>query len=145
MSFAGSFLRILQRKYSTAKNFSTATKVKDKQVNQVCSFRTIENNPVNHTTDHLNKLYTMPMEIQQHLFQFGGFPKKFVTQAITFQEYAILVRQPAVEIISYLAQADYSRPVNKYVLCILFWKKWSYFYNSKFMRYIFFNLLFHLL
>lgn len=118
MSIAGSFLRILQ--VTHGKNFSTATKVKDEQVNQVCSFRTIENNAVNHKTDHIGKLYTMPENIQRQLFQHGGFPKKFVTQATTFQEYAIMIRQPAVEIISYLSQADYTRPVNKYVLCILF-------------------------
>lgn len=109
-----SILRILQRTHS--KNFSTVTKVRDEQISQVCSFRTIENNPVNHNMDHISKLYIMPKNIQQQLFQCGGFPKKFVTQADTFQEYAIMVREPAVEIISFLTQADYTRPVNKYVI-----------------------------
>ncbi|XP_032670176.1 28S ribosomal protein S29, mitochondrial [Odontomachus brunneus] len=107
-------LRILQRTHS--KNFSTVTKVKDEQTSQVCSFRTIENNPANHNMNHIGRLYTIPTDIQQQLFQYGGFPTKFITQAVTFQEYTIMVREPAVEIISFLAQADYTRPANKYVL-----------------------------
>lgn len=117
MSIAGPILRILQRTHS--KNFSTVTKVRDEQASQVCSFRTIENDPVNHNMNHIGRVYTVPTDIQQQLFQYGGFPKKFVTQAVTFQEYAIMVRKPAVEIMSFLAQADYTRPANKYVLRIL--------------------------
>lgn len=124
---AGSILRILQRTHS--KNFSTVTKVRDEQISQVCSFRTIENNPINHNMDHVGKLYTIPKNIQQQLFQYGGFPKTFVTQADTFQEYAIMVREPAVEIISFLTQADYTRPVNKYVICILFRNKQNTFFE----------------
>ncbi|XP_014467500.1 PREDICTED: 28S ribosomal protein S29, mitochondrial [Dinoponera quadriceps] len=107
-------LRILQGTHN--KHFSTATKVKDEQASQLCSFRTIENNPTHHNMNYIGKLYKVPLDIQQQLFQIGGFPKQFVIQANTFQEYAIMVRQPAVEIISYLTQADYTRPVNKYVI-----------------------------
>lgn len=115
-----SFFRRIQKIHS--RKFGTAVKVKDERANQVCSFRTIENNPVNHSVDHIARLYTIPTDIQQQLFQYGGFPGGYVKQATTFQEYAIMVRHPAVEIISYLSQADYKRPVNKYVLCILFLK-----------------------
>lgn len=113
-----SSLRILQKIHG--RKFTTAVKVKDERVNQVCSFRTVENNPVNHNPDHIARLYTIPTDIQQQVFHYGGFPKLFAKQATTFQEYAIMVRNPAVEIISYLNQADYTRPANKYVLCILF-------------------------
>jgi len=61
----------------------------------------------------------VPTDIQQQLFQYGGLPRTFVNQTTTFQECAILIRQPAIEIMSYLGQADHTRPVNKYVLCIL--------------------------
>jgi len=109
-----SLLRGIHKTYS--RKFSTAIKVKDEQAAQVCSFRTTENNPANHNTDHINRLYTVPTDIQQQLFQHGGLPALFLKQVTTFQECAFLVRQPAIEIMSYLNQADLTRPVNKYVL-----------------------------
>ncbi|XP_070151335.1 small ribosomal subunit protein mS29 [Polyergus mexicanus] len=109
-----SFVRRIQKTHG--RKFSTAVEVKDEQTNQVCSFRTAENNPVNHNADHLARLYTVPIDIQQQIFQYGGIPKMFMKQVTTFQECSIMVRQPAVEIISYLNQTDYTRPVNKYVL-----------------------------
>lgn len=113
-----SFLRRIQKTHG--RKFSTAVEVNEnEQVTQVCSFRTVENNPANHNTDHIARLYTIPPDIQQQIFQHGGLTKPFIEQITTFQECSILVRQPAVEIISYLQQADYTRPVNKYVLCIL--------------------------
>ncbi|XP_011158728.2 28S ribosomal protein S29, mitochondrial [Solenopsis invicta] len=98
------------------RKFGTAVKVKDEQAAQVCSFRTTESNPVNHNADHIARFYSMPTDIQQQLFLHSGFPRLFAKQVTTFQECAILIRQPAIEIISYLGQADYTRPVNKYVL-----------------------------
>lgn len=83
------------------------------------TFRTTENNPINHTDDHLNRFYTLSTAKTQQLFQHGGLPKKFQQQIDTFCEHSLLIREPALEIISCLKLTDYSRPVNKYVLCIL--------------------------
>lgn len=83
-------------------------------------FRTSENNPANHTKEHLKRFYTMPPEEKQRLFQSGGFRKSFEVDIKTFAECCIMVRQPALEIISYLRQSDYTKPINKYVICILF-------------------------
>ncbi|XP_015593883.1 28S ribosomal protein S29, mitochondrial [Cephus cinctus] len=80
------------------------------------TFRTIENNPANHTIDHMNRFYTIAPEIQKQLFQHGGLTKFFQKQVKTFAECSILIRQPAIEIISYIRQSDYSKPPNKYVL-----------------------------
>lgn len=134
---ADSFLRGIHKTYS--RKFSTAVKVKDEQTSQVCSFRTTENNPVNHNTDHIARLYTVPTDIQQ-IFQSGGLPRIFMKQATTFQECAILIRQPALEVMSYLNQADYTRPVNKYVLCIL--SESAYFFILEDCRTLFFLCLF---
>lgn len=109
-----SLLRGVHRTYG--RKFGTAVKVKDEQATQVCSFRTTESNPVNHSAEHIARLYTVPTDIQQQLFQHGGLPNMFMKQITTFQECGILIRQPAIEIMSYLSQADYTRPVNKYVL-----------------------------
>lgn len=109
-----SFLRRIRKTHS--RKFSTVVEVKDEQASQVCSFRTAENNPINHNTDHIARLYTLPIDVQRQIFQDGGLPGKFMKQVTTFQECSIMVRQPAIEIISYLNQADYTKPVNKYVL-----------------------------
>lgn len=129
---ADSLLRRIHKTYS--KKFSTAVKMKDEQVVQVSSFRTIENNPVNHNTDHIARLYTVPTDVQQQLFHYGGIPGLFMKQVITFQEYALLIRQPAIEIISYLNQIDHTRPVNKYVLCILLKTEKKLFLYCKIIR-----------
>ncbi|XP_011637308.1 28S ribosomal protein S29, mitochondrial [Pogonomyrmex barbatus] len=109
-----SFLRGIYKLYG--RKFSMAVNIKNEQENQISSFRTIENNPVNHNTDYIARLYTIPTDIQQQLFHYGGLPRTFMKQITTFQECSILIRQPAIEIMSYLNQADYTRPVNKYIL-----------------------------
>ncbi|CAG2055960.1 unnamed protein product, partial [Timema podura] len=49
-------------------------------------FRTCENNPVHHTTQHAGQFYTILPEIKVQLFQNGGFPKLFEKQIKTFGE-----------------------------------------------------------
>lgn len=99
------------------KQCSTLANVVPNQIQDELSqcFRTIESNPLNHNEQHLYKLYTIPPYIRT-LFQFNGIPKTFNKQIDTFNECSILIRNPAIEIISYLEQTDYSRPINKYVL-----------------------------
>ncbi|KAK0080254.1 hypothetical protein PV325_000234 [Microctonus aethiopoides] len=58
----------------------------------------------------------MPPAVADKLFRYGGLPKRYVAQVTTFMENAILVREPALEIISYLQHADYTKPANRYVL-----------------------------
>lgn len=119
-----SLLRGVQKTHG--RKFGTAVKVKDEQLGaQVCSFRTIENNPANHNADHIARMYTVPPEVQQQIYQHGGITAIYRKQIATFQEFSMLVRSPAVEIISYLTQADHARPVNKYILCILWRSKIS--------------------
>ncbi|KAH0951256.1 hypothetical protein HN011_011385 [Eciton burchellii] len=109
-----SFLRRIQKTHGC--KFSTVAQVKDEQINtQVCSFRTLECDPSNHNMDHFARIYTVPQDVQQQIFQYG-LPPPFKQYTTTFQECSILIRQPAIEIISYLKQADYTRPVNKYIL-----------------------------
>jgi hypothetical protein len=61
----------------------------------------------------------MPLETKKQLFQYGGLPTFFEQQTQTFMETAIMVRDPALEILHYLRTADYSRPAIRYVICIL--------------------------
>lgn len=40
-------------------------------------------------------------------------------QVKTFNEACVMVRQPALEVISYMKKADYSQPALRYLFCIL--------------------------
>nr|XP_033321577.1 28S ribosomal protein S29, mitochondrial [Megalopta genalis] len=78
------------------------------------TFRTFESDPQNHIETHLGRVYTIPKDIEK-FFQ-NGMPNEWKQQIKVFGEFGILVRRPATEIISYLEQTDYSKPINKYVL-----------------------------
>lgn len=79
-------------------------------------FRTSENDPRNHTADHIGKYYTIDNEAKQALFKYGGITKTYEKQIKTFNETCLMVRSPAIEIINYIKNTDFSRPVNRYVL-----------------------------
>lgn len=92
--------------------FSTAAEPKLK----LEEFRTSENNPTNHNSDHIGKYYSLDAETQKSLFRYGGLTKTFEKQTKTFGESCIMVRSPAVEIISHIKNTDFSKPVNRFVL-----------------------------
>lgn len=79
-------------------------------------FRTNEQNPSNHTTDHIGKFYSIDVDMKNKLFRFGGLPKTYEKQAKTFNELSLMVRSPAVEIINYIKNTDFSKPINRFVL-----------------------------
>lgn len=72
-----------------------------------------------HTRDHISLFYTVPPEDREKLFNYGGLPKGFKRNCITFAETSVMVREPAIEIIEYLKKTDFSRPAVRYILCIL--------------------------
>ncbi|XP_014217315.1 28S ribosomal protein S29, mitochondrial [Copidosoma floridanum] len=81
------------------------------------TFRTNENNPAKHTKQHLGRYYTVPPSDIVPIIGDGEMPLTPIKKEIkTFMQWNILIRKPALEIISYLSQTDYSKPVNKYVL-----------------------------
>ncbi|XP_076235913.1 mitochondrial ribosomal protein S29 [Calliopsis andreniformis] len=94
----------------------TVTSVATKQVEipEIESFRTLETYPPNHVIGHLNKVYTVPSDVKNLLID--EVPNEWKTQIKTFAEFGILIRKPAVELISYLEHTDYTKSINKYVL-----------------------------
>ncbi len=86
----------------------------------VDTFRTNETNPSQHSTQHLSMYYTMPSEVVNKLFVLGGWHKEQQITFKTFNETSIMIRSPALEVIQYLKKADYSRFINRYVLCMDF-------------------------
>ncbi|KAI4874823.1 hypothetical protein NFI96_023754, partial [Prochilodus magdalenae] len=83
--------------------------------NQFSVFRTSESDPTCHTDLHAGQYYTLPPAHIRTLFP-HGLPPRFQMQIKTFNEACVMVRQPALELISYLKRADYSQPAVRYVL-----------------------------
>lgn len=78
-------------------------------------FRTLESNPTNHTDVHLGRFYTVDPNVRKSVLHRTSMPKKFFEDVKTFAEMSLMVREPAVEVISYLNKTDYTKPVNRFV------------------------------
>lgn len=78
-------------------------------------FRTLESNPTKHTANHLGRYYTIDNSLQKSVFHKTTMPKKFYEDTKTFAEMCIMVREPAVEVISHLNNTDYTKPINRYI------------------------------
>lgn len=80
-------------------------------------FRISESNPAEHDENCLTRIYTIPSDITALLM--SNMTLELRKQTEVFRELGILVRRPSVEIISYLEQTDFTKSINKYILCIL--------------------------
>lgn len=80
-------------------------------------FRTDTSNPAEHNDLHHGLFYRIPNDIANRLFLLGGFDKCQQETIKIFQETAIMIRKPALEVIDYLRRTDFNRPPNSYVLC----------------------------
>ncbi|KAL0985224.1 hypothetical protein UPYG_G00154290 [Umbra pygmaea] len=78
-------------------------------------FRTQENDPAFQSEQHLGQYYTLPPSHLHTLFP-HGLPPRFQQQVKTFNECGVMVRQPALELISHLKGADYSKPALRFLL-----------------------------
>ncbi|XP_029360596.1 small ribosomal subunit protein mS29 [Echeneis naucrates] len=77
-------------------------------------FRTQENDPACQSDKHIGQYYPLPSADVHTLFP-HGLPWRYQQQVKTFNEACIMVRQPALEVISYLKKSDFSKPVQRYV------------------------------
>ncbi|KAL4636165.1 28S ribosomal protein S29, mitochondrial isoform X1 [Arapaima gigas] len=78
-------------------------------------FRTMQQDPANHSEQDLGQFYTLPPGHVRSVFP-HGLPCRFQLQIKTFNETCIMVREPALELISHLKKADYSKPALRYLL-----------------------------
>uniref|UniRef100_A0AAQ4PKR6 Small ribosomal subunit protein mS29 n=1 Tax=Gasterosteus aculeatus aculeatus TaxID=481459 RepID=A0AAQ4PKR6_GASAC len=62
----------------------------------------------------IGQYYTLPSAHIRTLFP-HGLPRRYQLQMKTFNEASMMVRQPALEVISYLKAADYSKPSLRYL------------------------------
>ncbi|MEE6508704.1 hypothetical protein FKM82_022517 [Ascaphus truei] len=82
-------------------------------------FRTSETAPGKHTEQHEGQHYTIPAPEVRAIFPQGlprRFQLQFLPQSKTFNETCLMVRKPALEIISYLSSTNWSQPAVRYVL-----------------------------
>lgn len=77
-------------------------------------FRTHETDPACHSEKHIGQHYTLPSAHIHTLFP-HGLPRRYQEQVKTFNEATVMVRQPALEVISYLKKTDYSKPAVRYL------------------------------
>ncbi|CAK6973558.1 S ribosomal protein S29%2C mitochondrial [Scomber scombrus] len=77
-------------------------------------FRTHENDPACHSQKHIGQYYTVPPAHIRTLFP-QGLPWRYQQQVKTFNEACMMVRQPALEVMSYLKKTDSSKPSLRYV------------------------------
>ncbi|CAH0592143.1 unnamed protein product [Chrysodeixis includens] len=87
-----------------------------RRYSQAVNFRTSENSPTQHNDKQEGLFYTMKPDLCKQLFAHGGFPKSFMKQTKTFTETAIMVRQPALDLMACIKASDMSQPVIRYVL-----------------------------
>lgn len=87
-----------------------------KQPTPLQHFRCYDSNPIDHKLQHLNRFYTVLPETYRKLFTHGGMTREFHKMVKTFNECCVMVRKPALEVMSYLQTANYSTPVIRYLL-----------------------------
>ncbi|XP_046751998.1 28S ribosomal protein S29, mitochondrial [Diprion similis] len=101
---------------ASIKKYATASEAVQIEEELPVHFRTAESNPANHTTQHQDRFYTVPNDAYKTLYTGGGLPKEFMKQVKTFNECCFLTRSSTVEVLSYLRNTNYNKPVNRYVL-----------------------------
>ncbi|XP_003702346.1 mitochondrial ribosomal protein S29 [Megachile rotundata] len=111
-----SFTSSLFTKLCTATVRRTVTTAAVKEIPEVdiAPFRVLESYPPNHNERHLGRIYTVPAEITDLMK--AELPKETRKRIDIFREFGIVVRKPALELISYLERTDYTKAVNRYVL-----------------------------
>nr|XP_057939459.1 28S ribosomal protein S29, mitochondrial [Doryrhamphus excisus] len=77
-------------------------------------FRTNENDPACQSEKHIGQFYTISPAHTRSVFP-HGLPCRFQQQVKTFNEACVMVRRPALEVISYLKETDDSKPVRRYM------------------------------
>nr|CAH7753745.1 unnamed protein product [Callosobruchus chinensis] len=104
----------LQNSYIQASALHTTKCVNSQE--RIQSFRTNEDNPLNHSGEHTAQFYKLSDSDKAKVFLYGGLPKSFEIQAKTFNETCLMVRKPALDVINCIKNIDYSKPAVRFVL-----------------------------
>ncbi|KAM8921555.1 small ribosomal subunit protein mS29 [Pelodytes ibericus] len=79
------------------------------------NFRTSETDPGLHSAQHEGLFYSISRQEAKVVFP-QGLPYQYQQQCKTFNESCLMVRHPALELINYLRNTNYSHPAIRYVL-----------------------------
>uniref|UniRef100_T1JN10 Small ribosomal subunit protein mS29 n=1 Tax=Strigamia maritima TaxID=126957 RepID=T1JN10_STRMM len=107
----------LKTSFTVFKRLSSSLETKTKVESQ-SYFRCIEQNPLNHKLVHEAQLYIIPSEDHKKLLanSIGALNKTDIRNITTFDEFAVMIRKPALEILNYMNNANYLTPPVRYVL-----------------------------
>lgn len=97
-------------------SYSTAPAADLSASQQLETFRTNETKPTNHHTNIIGKFYRHHPDLKRQLFSHGGIPKLYEKQLKTFGESCLMVREPALEIMHYIKNTDFTKPAVRYVV-----------------------------
>ncbi|XP_010210930.1 PREDICTED: 28S ribosomal protein S29, mitochondrial [Tinamus guttatus] len=78
-------------------------------------FRTAESDPANHGELHEGRHYNIALQEVRAVFP-HGLPSPFQQQIKTFNEASVMVRKPALELLTYLKSSSFANPVIRYVI-----------------------------
>ncbi|XP_066466352.1 small ribosomal subunit protein mS29 [Tiliqua scincoides] len=104
--------------HSTSRTWQITAAVQNAQLSPEkprAVFRTSESDPVKHTDEQLGQYYSIPLPEVKTVFP-HGLPERFKLQVKTFNEACFMVRQPALELISYLKHTNVAHPAVRYIL-----------------------------
>uniref|UniRef100_A0A8C5KAV9 Small ribosomal subunit protein mS29 n=1 Tax=Jaculus jaculus TaxID=51337 RepID=A0A8C5KAV9_JACJA len=77
--------------------------------------RTPESDPAKHGDMHEGQHYSIPLQDLKTIFP-HGLPPRFAMQVKTFGEACLMVRKPALELLQYLKNTNFTHPAVRYLL-----------------------------
>lgn len=77
--------------------------------------RTSDSDPAKHGERHEGQHYSIPLQDLKTIFP-HGLPPRYMMQVKTFGEACLMVRKPAVELLNYLKNTNFTHPAVRYLL-----------------------------
>jgi len=86
------------------------------QASYVKNFRCEESDPSKHTPMHASTFYKIPDDVIMRMMTKDAFNGQYRRHSKAMGEHTMMIRSNMLEVVNYLKCADYSLPVNKYLL-----------------------------
>lgn len=77
--------------------------------------RTSDSDPAKHGEQHEGQYYSIPLQDLKTVFP-HGLPPRYMMQVKTFGEACLMVRKPALELLTYLKNTKFTHPAVRYLL-----------------------------
>ncbi|XP_077974406.1 small ribosomal subunit protein mS29-like [Styela clava] len=113
----------LQRRFFSSEELSPVSSLTVEQAHKLYlpkKFRCENNDPADHSMKDIGLFYTIPQNEFKVLSPDGisskAFDKKSLEEFHAFNEASMMIRKPSIEILNYLKHADYSLPVQRYLI-----------------------------